>query len=325
MSCNCNTADPNCEPCAFCTPPGVKCLPDCNPQDPCPEKLDLCCVSNTTQDYPCSDISNGQPLCETIIKIFEAEFPESVCCALEMSIDLLADPPITTTTSTTSTTTTTTTASPTSTTTSTTSTTTTTTSGPQELIEVGLCQGDTCFFACSCEIPLNFYVSSLPIVQNTIIYTNQLGTGYAPAGYYSYNGVCYQVSGNFGQVSSVSTCSATGTLNISLDSLIVTDKITNITYNNIPVVLNSGTFPIVAGNAAVATVLNPGSLGVLRIFQNINSTQPSNLAQTIVNDSNGSLLCANPSNGVVNYQIFNVDIDNVTPASISVISNGVSC
>ena len=44
MACNCNNADPNCEPCAFCTPPGVKCLPDCNPEDPCPDPIDLCCV-----------------------------------------------------------------------------------------------------------------------------------------------------------------------------------------------------------------------------------------------------------------------------------------
>jgi hypothetical protein len=299
-------------------------LPDCNPQDPCPEELDLCCVSNSSQDYPCSDISNGQPLCETIIKIFEAEFPESVCCALEMSIDLLADPPITTTTTSTTSTTTTTTALPTSTTTTSTTSTTTTTTVPQGLTEVGLCQGDSCFEACSCELPINFYVSSLPILQNTIIYTNPLGTVYAPAGYYADGVNCYQVSGNFGQVSLVSTCSATGTLNINLESLVVVDKITNITYNNVPVVLTSGTFPIVLGSYT-ATVTNPGSLGVLRIFQDVNSTQPSNLVQTTVNDSNGSLFCTNPPNGVVNYQMFNIDIDNVTPASIDVIVNGVSC
>lgn len=110
MACNCNNADPNCEPCAFCTPPGVVCLPDCNPEDPCPEKIDLCCVLNSGPDYPCSNIEHGQPLCELIEQFFEIEFPASECCRLEMSIDLLSQTPSTpTTTSTTSTSTTTTT------------------------------------------------------------------------------------------------------------------------------------------------------------------------------------------------------------------------
>lgn len=113
MSCNCNNADPNCEPCAFCTPPGVKCLPDCNPEDPCPEKIDLCCVRNSGPDYPCSDIANGDPLCDLILQFLEIEFPDSECCRLEMSIDLLEPTSAitTTTTSTTSTTSTTTTSS----------------------------------------------------------------------------------------------------------------------------------------------------------------------------------------------------------------------
>ena len=106
MSCNCNTADPNCEPCAFCTPPGVKCLPDCNPEDPCPEKIDLCCIMYSGPDEPCSDITTGMPLCDLIDQFFEVEFPASECCRLEMSIDLL--PTVSTTTTTTSTTTTTT-------------------------------------------------------------------------------------------------------------------------------------------------------------------------------------------------------------------------
>ena len=89
MSCNCNTANPLCEPCAFCTPPGVTCLPDCNPQDPCPEKIDLCCVLNSGPDYSCSDIENGQPLCDVLVKLLEIEFSNIDCCLLELSIDVL--------------------------------------------------------------------------------------------------------------------------------------------------------------------------------------------------------------------------------------------
>lgn len=125
MACNCNNADPNCEPCAFCTPPGVKCLPDCDPEDPCPEKIDLCCVLHSGEDQPCSDITHGEPLCELLLDILQVEFPPEVCCGLELSIDLILIPPATTTTTTTSTSTTT---STTSTTTSSTTTTTTTTS-----------------------------------------------------------------------------------------------------------------------------------------------------------------------------------------------------
>ena len=131
MACNCNNADPNCEPCAFCTPPGVTCLPDCNPQDPCPEKIDLCCVLNSGPDYPCSDIENGQPLCELIDEFFQIQFPASECCRLEMSIDLLSSTSVTTSTTTSTTSTTTTSSTTSSTTTSSTTTSSTTTSTTQ--------------------------------------------------------------------------------------------------------------------------------------------------------------------------------------------------
>lgn len=129
MSCNCNTADPNCEPCAFCTPPGVTCLPDCNPEDPCPEKIDLCCVLHSGEDQPCSEIVQGEPLCELLVKFLEIEFPDSECCRLEMSIDLLSST-ATSTTTTTSSTTTSTTSSTTTSSSTTSSTTTSTTQAP---------------------------------------------------------------------------------------------------------------------------------------------------------------------------------------------------
>lgn len=127
MSCTCNNADPNCEPCAFCTPPGVKCLPDCNPEDPCPDPIDLCCVLHSGEDQPCSEIVHGEPLCDLLIKFLEVEFPDSECCILEMSIDLLSSTAVSTTTTTSSTTTSTTTTSSTTTSSTTTSSTTTTT------------------------------------------------------------------------------------------------------------------------------------------------------------------------------------------------------
>jgi len=93
MSCNCNTADPLCEPCAICTPPGVRCLPNCNPKDPCEEKIDTCCVIYTGQDLQCNTVPNGiltgDPLCDVLVKFLEIEFYDVNCCLLELSIDVL--------------------------------------------------------------------------------------------------------------------------------------------------------------------------------------------------------------------------------------------
>ena len=128
MACNCNNADPNCEPCAFCTPPGVKCLPDCNPQDPCPEKIDLCCVAHSGEFCFEGGIKEQEPLCQLLVSFLSVEFPDSECCRLEMSIDLLSQTSVVTTSTTSTTSTTTTTTSRSTTTSSTTSTTSTTTS-----------------------------------------------------------------------------------------------------------------------------------------------------------------------------------------------------
>lgn len=94
MSCNCKTSSKSCDPCAFCTPPGVRCLPVCTPPDPCDEKVDLCCVTFSGSDYPCSDvpIHNGDPLCTLLINILSLIFPVSQCCALTGTI-ILVDPP----------------------------------------------------------------------------------------------------------------------------------------------------------------------------------------------------------------------------------------
>lgn len=89
MSCTCNTANPNCEPCAFCTPPGVTCLPDCNPKDPCEEKIDLCCVLHSGEDQLCSDITNGEKLCDLLLKFLAIGFQQNGCCYLRFSLDTL--------------------------------------------------------------------------------------------------------------------------------------------------------------------------------------------------------------------------------------------
>lgn len=134
MSCNCKTTSKSCEPCAFCTPPGVTCLTTCEPIDPCGDisKVDLCCVLYSGNDHPCSDITHNQPLCEILIQVLAVLFPPEYCCALSGVLTVVTTTttvaPTTTTTS--STTTTTSTTSTTTTTTTSTTTTTTTTINP---------------------------------------------------------------------------------------------------------------------------------------------------------------------------------------------------
>jgi len=116
MSCNCNRANPNCEPCAFCTPPGVTNLPVCTPVDICDNSpINIDCVTYSGQDFECLNVQNGNTLISVLLNILNVYFPEEYCCALEGQLQYTTAP-TTTTTSTTSTT---------STTTSTTSTTTT--------------------------------------------------------------------------------------------------------------------------------------------------------------------------------------------------------
>jgi hypothetical protein len=81
MSCTCKTS-PLCEPCAFCTPPGVTCLTTCVPPDPCPEKINLDCVLYSGETHTCSNITHLDPLSDVLLKILETLFPPSYCCAL---------------------------------------------------------------------------------------------------------------------------------------------------------------------------------------------------------------------------------------------------
>jgi|APGre2960657404_1045060.scaffolds.fasta_scaffold28435_2 hypothetical protein len=106
MSCNCKTS--SCEPCAFCTPPGVTCLTTCEPIDPCNgETIDLCCVLYSGEDHECSGINNGEPICDIIFQILAILFPPEICCLLEGTIEVINNPTTTTSTTTSTTTTTT--------------------------------------------------------------------------------------------------------------------------------------------------------------------------------------------------------------------------
>lgn len=131
MSCNCNNASRTCDPCAFCTPPGVTGLTTCKVPDPCEgEPIDITCVTYSGIDFDCINVANGDTLIDVLLNILATYFPPQVCCELEGTISTFTTttsttlPPTTTTSTTTSTTTT-------STSTTSTSTTTTTTINPE--------------------------------------------------------------------------------------------------------------------------------------------------------------------------------------------------
>jgi len=108
MSCNCNTANPTCEPCMICTPPGVTSLPDCNPVDPCEGKrINGACVDYAGIDFDCIGAYTGDDIFQVMFAILEYYIPLSSeeCCGIEGgSVEYI--PPTTTTSTTTTTTTT---------------------------------------------------------------------------------------------------------------------------------------------------------------------------------------------------------------------------
>lgn len=81
MSCNCNTANPKCEPCAICTPPGVTGLTTCVPPDPCEgNPVDIDCVVYSGQNFPCIDVQTGDDLITVLLNILQTYFPPEYCC-----------------------------------------------------------------------------------------------------------------------------------------------------------------------------------------------------------------------------------------------------
>lgn len=120
MSCNCNTASRTCDPCAFCTPPGVTGLTTCEPIDPCDgETIDASCVTYVGEDFSCIDVTNGTDLITVLLNILHTYFPTAECCELAGTAVLIPQTTTTTTSTTTTSTTTTTTTSTTTTTTTT--------------------------------------------------------------------------------------------------------------------------------------------------------------------------------------------------------------
>lgn len=82
MACNCNTASKTCDPCAFCTPPGVTGLTTCHPIDPCEERPDIKCFFYNGPDADCIGVSHGDDLASVLNALLQAYFPPNYCCAL---------------------------------------------------------------------------------------------------------------------------------------------------------------------------------------------------------------------------------------------------
>jgi len=112
MSCNCNTANPNCEPCMICTPPGVTDLPQCTPVDPCEgQQVNGSCVKYNGIDFSCLGVTTGDDIFQVMFAILEyyTDPSSSECCDIGEGVVEYAPPLTTTSTTTTSTTSTTTT------------------------------------------------------------------------------------------------------------------------------------------------------------------------------------------------------------------------
>ena len=82
MACNCNTASKNCDPCAFCSPPGVTGLTTCHPIDPCEERPDIKCFFYNGPDADCIGVNHGDDLASVLNALLQAYFPSNYCCAL---------------------------------------------------------------------------------------------------------------------------------------------------------------------------------------------------------------------------------------------------
>jgi len=183
MSCTCNQSI-NCDPCAFCTPPGVTCLTTCAPIDPCAEKIDIDCVIYSGDDHPCSDIENGQPISQIMLQALSLIFPLNVCCYFEATVVLIDPPP-----------------------------------SQYTFCYSSAINNGSCNKACSCDpTTSNVTVYSLdnPLVPGSLLYTNGTLSTLAPAGYYSANYNCITVSGGSisgvtGAVQSIASCIVTTT------------------------------------------------------------------------------------------------------------------
>lgn len=170
MACNCNTASKTCDPCAFCTPPGVTGLTTCQPIDPCEDKLPIDCVLYTGQPYDCEvTVTENESLTSILVSLFQyfATTPSTnECCGIEGDVTFTN---ITTTTSSTTTT----------------STTTTTTTLPPECSFYNIHNSNPTvpavveYYLCGCELPTTSTINEEDItvcLQNPINITTISGT-----------------------------------------------------------------------------------------------------------------------------------------------------
>jgi len=184
MSCTCNQSI-NCDPCAFCTPPGVTCLTTCAPIDPCQEKIDIDCVIYSGEDHSCSEITNGQPISQIMLQALSLIFPIEECCYFEATVVLIDPPP-----------------------------------SQYTFCYSSAANNGSCNKACSCDSTTsNITVYSLdnPLVTGSLLYTDSNLSTLASAGWYGANNQCITVSGGttipgvVGAIQSISSCIVTTT------------------------------------------------------------------------------------------------------------------
>jgi hypothetical protein len=162
MSCTCNQSI-NCDPCVFCTPPGVTCLTTCAPIDLCQEKIDIDCVLYSGEDHTCSQITNTQPISQIMLQALSLIFPIEQCCYFEATVVLIDPPP-----------------------------------SQYTFCYSSAINNGSCNKACSCDSTTsNVTVYSLdnPLILGSLLYTDGGLSTPVPAGWYSANGNCYVISG----------------------------------------------------------------------------------------------------------------------------------
>lgn len=177
MSCNCNNASKICDPCAFCTPPGVTGLTTCAPVDPCEgETIDSECVIYSGTDYQCIDVTNGDTLISVLLNILETYFSLEDCCKMLNG---------------------------------------TLTRNPVSYTFCYSYEDGTCERACTCDSTttvVTLWSLNDPLVVGSLLYSNSSLTTLAPEGWYSRNGKCYVVTGGVdlpgpaGQIQSINNC-----------------------------------------------------------------------------------------------------------------------
>jgi hypothetical protein len=182
MSCTCDKSI-GCDPCAFCSPPGVTCLTTCAPVDPCPEKINMDCVIYSGADHTCSNITHGESISPIMLQALSLIFPIDSCCHFEANSTLIVPP-------------------------------------PQPYTFCYVVDDGTCGRVCACDpTTTNVTVYSLdnPLVVGSILYSDPLFIQTAPEGWYGANGQCITVSGGTvipgvaGAIQTITTCVPTTT------------------------------------------------------------------------------------------------------------------